>query len=999
MSDRRRPSLLPHLVIALSAVTATLAGVAVNVASSIDSRWPYGLETIRAHPFHWIIGLTLVAMLASAVLWRQQQPERYQEPGRAVQDGQPTGTDVAAAPATTNRPVPAVLRNLPRDNAYFAGREETIAALLAQIDAEIRSSVPICIIDGMPGVGKTALAVHLGHLLSPRFPDGQLFVRLPGHGSQNGRVDPDEVLGALLVALGISAENIPQDIDERAAMWRSQIAGRRLLLILDDAASHRQVEPFLPSTAGCLVLITTRGRLAALPASATVTLGILSPDQTETLLLRMLGRGVDAHERAAVCTLAGLCGYLPLAACLVAGQLRHHPTWRLDQHAAKIRDARDRCEVLRAEDVTVRAVFDLSYRQLPASLQRFFRRLSLHPGAEFDAAAAAALGGLTSGEAAAALEKLTDEHLMEEPVDGRYRYHDLLHAYASALSDADVEADRRQAIDRLFEYYQRVAASVNDHLRGQRGGGADPSQRARAATWLATEKPNLVSCFQYARAAQLPEVVIGLAAVLADYFAAAGPWDEAVAVHRAAVRAAEHAGNRSAHGRALRDLGKVLRLSGDYQEAGAVLQQATLLFSLIGDDSGYGDALYETGVLRRLTDDWSTADSIMRQALEIFERLADRRGVAYASLELGILHRLADDLDTAQAYFARALQILYDVGDQRGAGCTRHELGILDRQWGHLASAQEAFERASAAFAAINHRSGEAWALHELGITLRHACDYGNARRAFVRVLPLFEKLGDRCGRAWALHELGIVHRCTDDHAAAVSAHVAALDVFEALSNARGRAYSLHELGVTYRCTGKFGEAYRALERAAEIFDDLGDRCGRAWALHELGIVHRCTDDYSAAVSAHTAALDFFVAHGDERGEGWSLHELSITQRLLSDYGAARDARIRAMAIFDRIGERRGSGWAWHELGNEFEVLGEPGRAQDAQDRAHRIFEKVNDRAGEARVSLAMAQLSHGRAERKQARKLYRHALLIAQDIGDTALATEVQRVSGRRSG
>jgi hypothetical protein len=285
----------------------------------------------------------------------------------------------------------------------------------------------------MAGIGKTTLAVHAAHRLADRFPDGQLFLPLHAHTPGQRPVDPADALASLLLAAGVGAHAIPAGLEARAARWRDYLAGKKVLLVLDAAAGHEQVRPLLPGTAGSLVLITSRRRLAALEDAAVISLDTLTPGEAEELLARLAGRpGLDAGD-AGVGEITRLCGYLPLAIGMLGRQLHHHPAWTTAGLAADLATAQDRLAVMRAEDLSVAAAFDLSYQDLTSDQQRLFRRLGLHPGLDIDANAAAALDGTTLEAARRSLEGLYDQHLITEPAPGRYRLHDLLRGHAQTL--------------------------------------------------------------------------------------------------------------------------------------------------------------------------------------------------------------------------------------------------------------------------------------------------------------------------------------------------------------------------------------------------------------------------------------------------------------------------------------------------------------------------------------------------------------------------------------
>jgi len=311
----------------------------------------------------------------------------------------------------------AATRGLPRDTAVFTGRQaelDQLAGTLAQAAAN-GGVVGIHAIDGMAGVGKTAFAVHAAHRLAGEFPDGQFFLPLHAHTAGQQPVDPADAVASLLLAAGVPAVQLPPGLQARAARWRDYVAGRKILLVLDDAASHEQVRPLLPGTAGSLVLVTSRRRLAALEDAAVVSLDVLPADEAATLLARLAGRPGIHTADPVVSEITRLCGYLPLAIGMLASQLRHHPAWTVATLSASLAAARGRLAIMRAENVSVAAAFDLSYADLTQGQQRLFRRLGLVPGPSFDAHAAAALDDTSVDQARRGLDELYDQHLSPSP--------------------------------------------------------------------------------------------------------------------------------------------------------------------------------------------------------------------------------------------------------------------------------------------------------------------------------------------------------------------------------------------------------------------------------------------------------------------------------------------------------------------------------------------------------------------------------------------------------
>jgi hypothetical protein len=490
-------------------------------------------------------------------------PDHLDPAGQAMLERLPV---VAAVPGMQ----PAVaLRTLPRDPAAFTGRTGELDRLAAVSETAATAAViGIHAVDGMAGIGKTAFAVHAAHLLAARFPDGQIFLRLHAHTAGQRPVDPAEALATLLLTTGVAPQQIPPGLEARSTSWRGHLAGKKILLVLDDAAGSDQVRPLLPGTAGCLVLVTSRRRLTALEEAAPISLGTLPPGEAADLFVGLAGRPGLQPADAAVAEVGRLCGYLPLAIRLVAAGLRHHPAWTITDLAADLGTARDRLAALQAEDVSVAAAFDLSCQDLTAGQQRLFRRLGLHPGADIDAYAAAALDDAGLPATRRRLDELYDHNLIGEPTRGRYRLHDLLREYARAHAAGD-DADNQAAIGRLLDYYLHTAVAAGQHvawrpsiagppLPGPASAWA-PEMRTEeeAIAWLGTERANLHACAGYAAAHGRLVHAVRIPVAMSGFLLTKGHWNEAVILGQAALAAARTARDRHGQAWTLNQLGVV----------------------------------------------------------------------------------------------------------------------------------------------------------------------------------------------------------------------------------------------------------------------------------------------------------------------------------------------------------------------------------------------------------------------------------------------------------
>ena len=451
----------------------------------------------------------------------------------------------------------AATRALPRDIAAFTGRQADLARLVGGIDALAAAGgvVGIHAVGGMAGVGKTTFAVHAAHRLARAFPDGQFFLPLHAHTAGHRPVDPADALASLLLTAGVPAAQIPPGLDARAGWWRDQVADKKILLLLDDAAGHEQVRPLLPGSAGSLVLVTSRRRLTALHDATVISLDTLPPGEAAQLLARLAGRPDLGSATGPGGEITRLCGYLPLAVGMLASQLRHHPAWSAAGLAADLAAAKDRLALMRAENLSVAAAFDLSYADLTAGPQRLFRRLGLVPGPSFDGYAAAALDGTSAGEARRHLGELYDQHLITEPAPGRYQLHDLLREHARALAAAGEPAGSDAAADRLLDYYLHAVLAAGRHIPTGLpptaagdvcwpGDAPDLCTLGRAAAWLEAERPNLGAAAGYAAGSGRHLHAMQIPAAMRGFLVARGHWDQAAALHQTALTAARQAGDQ-----------------------------------------------------------------------------------------------------------------------------------------------------------------------------------------------------------------------------------------------------------------------------------------------------------------------------------------------------------------------------------------------------------------------------------------------------------------------
>ncbi|MGW1734285.1 ATP-binding protein [Streptomyces sp. NPDC001999] len=775
--------------------------------------------------------------------------------------------EVAATPA----PVTA-LRTLPRDVADFTGRQAEVKQLLAT--AQAAQVVAIHTVDGMPGVGKTALVVHAARQLTDRFPDGQLFVRLHAHTPGQNPVDPTDALAAMLLSIGVDPCNTPDGLDARAGLWRDRLTGKRMLLVLDDAADGEQVESLLPGAGGCLVMVTSRRRITALDGATPLPLDTLPPGDASLLFTRLARRTVrTAADTDAVARTVRLCGYLPLAIALLAGRLAHRPHWNLDEFANDFAATRDRLSELAVGDRAVAAAFDTSYRALPTERQRLFRRLGLHPGTDADVYATAAFAGIPLAQARRELEALYDDHLVDSPATGRYRLHDLLRTYAHNLAAGDGTVEREQGLGRLLNYYQHTADRADAHLaRNPRPSTITPvappiaapdlPDRHRAQAWMVMERANLFACIDHATAHHHHARVIGLTAAVAAHLRNDGPWARAINLHAAAVTAGRHVGDRAGQADALHELGAVRRLAGDYPGASVALEDALDIYRTIGNQLGQANALCQLGAVRWLTDDYPGATVALEQALDIYRIDGNQLGQANALNYLGGVRWLTGDYSGATVVLEQALVIYRDIGD----------------------------------------RNGQAHALNYLGAVRIATGDHLGATVVLEQALAIYRDVGDRLGQAHALHGVGVVRIATGDHPGATVVLEEALVIYRDICDRNGQANALNHMGAVQIATGNYTSAAVLLEQVLDTYRYIGDRAGEAEVLNRVGTLRLKCGDPRQAQAHHLRALELARTIRNQLEEARALEGDARCCELTSNYPAALSRLREAVSLYQRIG-------------------------------------------------------------------------------------------------
>jgi tetratricopeptide (TPR) repeat protein len=779
---------------------------------------------------------------------------------------------LAAPTLSTRPPRPA---QLPPDLPTFTGRGDELTQLL-RMSADHPNTVPaaaISAVDGMAGIGKTAFAVHAAHQITARYPDGQIFVDLHGFAQDVDPISPAEALDQMLRSLGIAGEQIPDTVEERAALWRTRVADQRMLILLDNAVNEAQVRPLLPASSGCFVLITSRRRLSGLDDVDLLSLDILPRQDAVALFVRTAGETRLAGQPAElIIDVVELCGRLPLAIRIAAARLRARSTWTLTHLANRLRDQQHRLAELETGQRSVSAAIGLSYSYLTVGQQKMFQLLSLHPGFDIDTHAAAALADVTVQQAARVLDDLLDTHLLRQPQPDRYQFHDLLFVYARQVcTDQQPEPLRRDAITRLFDHYRYTTTAAMDLLypfesSDHRPRPAQPhtpvlapTSRSDAATWLDAELANLLAVAIHAADRGWPTYTIHLSRTLHRHLLTRARLSDAETLHTRTITTAREVADHPGELDALCGLGAVHRLRGQYESATDCYQQALHIATQIGDHAGELDALRGLGHLSRAQGRHDLAAQYFRQALNMARTISERPGELDALCGFGAVHRLRGQYESATDCYQQALHIATEIGDHAGELDALRGLGAVHRLRGQYESATDCYQQALHIATEIGDRAGELDALRGLGYLHHEQGHYGPATDCFGRSSDIATEIGDRAGELYALHGLGNIHRQQCHYEPAINCYQQALHIATEIGDRNYQFEALHGLGNTHQATGHPVEALTHHRAAQELARELGQPTDQARALHGLAHAHNDLGQREQARKLWQQALDILT--------------------------------------------------------------------------------------------------------------------------------------------
>ena len=680
----------------------------------------------------------------------------------------PSDRNLPAPPDADLPPSPevAVPRQLPTAVAGFAGRTAELEALTSLLEeaALPGGTVVISAIDGTAGIGKTALAVQWAHQVAGRFPDGQLYVNLRGFDPAGPPMEPAEAVRGFLDAFEVPAAPIPASLDAQAARYRSLLAGRRVLVLLDNAHDADQVRPLLPGSPGSSVVVTSRNRLTGLIADGAhpLTVGLFTETDARQMLDRRLGEDRVAAQPQAVQQIIARCARLPLALSIVAARAAAHPDFPLTALAEELRDAEGRLQAL--DRVT--AVFSWSYRQLSDPAARLFRLLGLHPGPDITAPAAASLAAVPLAAVRPMLAELANANLITEHTPGRFTFHDLLRAYATTQTRTyDPGADRNAALERMLDHYlhtaqaawylsyphQQQAITPAPPLPGVTP--EEPVDHPAAWAWFTAEYPVLLAAIQLAadtghhrHAWQLPHMLV-------PFFERQGHWHDFAATHHIALTATKDHADQQGQAHAHLGIGQARARTGRPDEARPHLQHALRLFEELGDQAGQSHAHDYLGMTFHTEERCGEALTHLQQAVDLARAHGGYpRGLAAALNSLGWFHARPGNAAEGLTYAQPSLDLFREVGDRWGEAAALDTIGYAHHHLGHHQQAASYFEQALAIDCELGDLFTQATHYDHLGDALHAGGHTTQARNNWQLALNILDQLSDvpRLGPGYA---------------------------------------------------------------------------------------------------------------------------------------------------------------------------------------------------------------------------------------------------------
>jgi tetratricopeptide (TPR) repeat protein len=744
--------------------------------------------------------------------------------------------ELARTPARRRQALLPRSHGMPPSSAGFVGREEEVQALTRE---EQPSSRQVKIIEGMPGVGKTALAVHVARKLAERYPDGHLYLKFHTHEAGQVPLDAAEALRSLLAMVGVPVTPMPRSLHELTALWQHELQHRRWVIILDDVPDLDAIAPVLPETGSCLTLVTTRRRMADLPGSSVLSLDVLPPPDAIKLFTQIIGLE-KADDPAAVAKAVRLCGYLPLAIGLTASRLRDGGLTTVSEFVGDVMELSAIPDGIGAANRQLMSAFELSYQSLGGDQQKVFRHLGMSPCPDFTVYTAAAVAGIPVSEAENALAALLDRHLVERAAPRRFRFHDLIRAFAAFIVQRDgTDRERRHAERGLLDYYLYVLDRADRSLYPYRKRKAVQAARrvavppimdssGKAQEWLESEWRNILRLAEYAIMHDWQRRGADLAHVLAEFMQARGCWGEAIGLHASTVQACRDIDDSARFARAALDLSLVARHTGQHDVALQHAEQALATYRSLADHSGEAAVLDRIGTIYDHFGRSREALAYYREARRIYHEIGNRSGQAETNAHMGISHMYLSRFPQAAEHLRNSLRLFRSIGSERGEAKVLLNLGVVQERLGHRSRALQSYGRALDIYSKMGFRQSQAILNQNIGNIYQYRGRYEAALTAYRTALMTYRSTGDLRQQAAAFHDIGETYYCMGRHDESLVHYEKAKSIAEHIGDYRVMLVTLHGIADTECALGRYDAARQNYDNALRLARELGD-------LHEEG--------------------------------------------------------------------------------------------------------------------------------------------------------------------
>lgn len=755
---------------------------------------------------------------------------------------------------------------MPPDLSDFIGREAELRLLTEGI--EQRRGPLLRVIDGMAGAGKTALAIHIAHHHAERFPDAKLFICFHSHSPGQQALTVAGALHHLLRMLDVPAERIPSAQSGRSALWKSELACRRAVIVLDDVTGPDEIRPLLPETGDCLVIVTSRRRHADWAGTQPHILDPLADDDASTMFTRIAGPDA-ASSTDEVSRVVQLCGRLPLAIRLTASRLRHADGSALQRVLDELSDFHVGREGIGDISERVMSAFELSYRELPADQRRFFRYLGISPCADTPAHAAMALTGASLVDTEATLGALQDHHLLRQSSPGRYQLHDLIRAFAaSRFRQEDPVVERRRAVGRLLDYHLRAARQASrmlyrrprqEHPASDAGPAPGLKRPGTARSWLEEEWHNILYLAQYAARNEWKRQCADLTHTIAEFLETGGYWHHAVTAHELALQACHDLDDLPRAARAGLDLSLIDLRLGHHGVALEHAGDAAVIYRKLGDLCGQSAALDRIGIIQRNRAHFRSALAHHQEAMDIYRTTEDAHGLAMAISHAGVAYYSLSQYEKATDCLNHALALFRWTGDRREEARTLLNMCVVQGEKGYHRDSLENCEESLKLFREIGgHQQQIALLAHNRGQIYEYKNQYSKALVEYRAALADYQQIGDVQHQSRVLGDIGSAYQGMDCYSEALIHHEKAESLAGKLGDRYAQAKALCGMADAYRASGSYQAALDHYQRARGLAREIEAPYQEARAINGMAeTVHR-TEGVEAARIRWREAYEIF---------------------------------------------------------------------------------------------------------------------------------------------